>query len=48
MLSRFGVDLGVNSGVPKINSLLVSTPNLFHTCQTFVVLVYVAILRIVA
>ncbi len=48
MLSRFGVDLGVNSGVPPINSLLVSTSTLFHSCQRVVVLIYVAIDRVVA
>jgi hypothetical protein len=48
MLSRFGVYLGVNAGMPPINSLPVRTLNLFHTWQRIVVLIYVAIERVAA
>jgi hypothetical protein len=49
MLSRFGVYyLGVNSGLPPINSLLVRTLNLSHTWQRIVVLIYVATDRVAA
>jgi hypothetical protein len=48
MLSRFGVHLGVNSGVPPINSLPVATLNLFHCRQRLVILVYVPIDRVAA